>query len=126
MSVLSLDWTHRGQTFQLGVGDLVRVSLWGNGTTGFQWSAMPMPDGPLEEVETALIGALHGAEMDPPRVHGSGSLRELTFRGTRPGEAKLMIRYWRGVEAPEDVIYQVTINVRDDSEPDDAQTGGPS
>jgi predicted secreted protein len=127
MSELQLDWTDRGQTFEVGVGDLVRVSLWENGTTGFYWSPVTVHDDPLEEVDGGHIGPSISAEVEQPPVLGSSSLREMTFRGCRPGTRDLVIRYWRGVEAPEDVIYQVTVKVRDDrSSPVDAQAGGSS
>jgi predicted secreted protein len=113
MSELQLDWTHRGQTYEVGVGDLVRVSLWGNATTGFYWSPMLAPDDSLEEVDASQLGPPSGTEAELPTVLGSSSLQEMTFRGRRPGTQDLVIRYWRGVEAPEDIIYQVTIKVRD-------------
>jgi len=121
MGELRLNWTDRGQTFEVSVGDLVRVSLWGNPTTGFYWSPVPAPEDPLEQIDIDQLAPSINAETQARTVLGTGSIQEMTFRGRRPGTRDLMIRYWRGVEAPEDVIYQVVIKVRGDgSTPDNA------
>ncbi|SDS83685.1 Chagasin family peptidase inhibitor I42 [Friedmanniella luteola] len=112
MSELRLAWAQRGQHFEVKPGDLVRVALWGNGTTGFSWSPALPPGSVLEEVTESQLAAQDPAGSGPPRVLGSGSLTEYTFRATRPGKADLVLRYWRGVEAAEDVIYQTVITVR--------------
>lgn len=127
MSELLLDWTDRGATREVSVGDLVRVSLLQNGTTGYFWSAMPTQgDDPLEQIDGER-GSGGESPAEPPSVLGTGIMREMVFRGRRPGTRPLVLRYWRGVEADDDVIYEVTVNVRDQwSGADDATAGGSS
>src|SRR5215472_13060701 len=126
MSQLRLDWTNRGETFQVHVGDLVQVSLWGNATTGFFWSPVPTgADAPLEQADDRQLGPQDSADTEPPITLGAGSAQEMAFRARRLGTEDLTIRYWRGTEAPEDIIYQVTIEVLDDSQgPDNTEAGG--
>jgi len=110
MSELRLDWTNRGQAYEVDLGDVVRVSLLQNGTTGYFWSRVPVPDDLFEEI----VGESgEGAPpRDPPAILGSGTMRELAFRARRPGTRNLGLRYSRGVESPDDVDYEVEIKVR--------------
>jgi predicted secreted protein len=116
MNQLRLDWADRGKMFQVHVGDLIRVSLWGNATTGFFWSPVPTgADAALEQVDDRQTGPPDSLDTEPPIVLGAGSTHQMAFQARRPGTEDLTIRYWRGTEAPEDVIYQVTIEVLEDS-----------
>jgi predicted secreted protein len=112
MSDLKLDWTDRGSTYEVRVGDLIRVSLLEQGTTGYFWSPVRRPDDPLEIVEE--YGPSDRRDDLPPEVLGTGSMREITFRGRLPGTSNLVIRYTRGVDTDTDITYQVRIKVGDD------------
>ena len=123
MSELRLAWGDRDQTFQVHVGDMVHVSLWGNGTTGFFWSPAPVAGGALEYVDRESAAGTD-AETGPLAVLGSGGERDLTFRAHKIGRHELSIRYSRGLEDPDDIVYQVTIDVRRDVPADGKQGQG--
>jgi len=113
LSELQLDWTHRGQRFQVEVGDLIRVALWSNATTGFYWSPVLNNDDVLEEADDAeLKHEVVSVELETPTVLGSGALRQMGFWGRRPGIQDLVLRCWRGIPSAADIEWRATIEVR--------------
>jgi inhibitor of cysteine peptidase len=96
-AALSLAEADNGKAFTLNVGDTMTVTLAGNPTTGYEWTA------DLTDEAAALLVA---AEDDPayladtvdPNVVGSGGMYTFTFTAAAAGQVELKLKYWRSFE----------------------------
>jgi len=80
-------------TTELVPGQLLRIELEGNPSTGYRWDV----DGELPPQLEAVDGLADGPAMDPagpPRV-GAPRPQWLHFRAVAPGQAELRLRWHR-------------------------------
>lgn len=97
-AALALTEADNGKTFTLDVGDTMTVTLAGNPTTGYEWTA---------DLSDEVASLLVAAEDDPayladtvaPNVVGSGGMYTFTFTAAAAGQVELKLKYWRSFEA---------------------------
>jgi len=88
-------------------GEAFRISLEGNITTGYSWTAK-FDDRSLELVEQKYVESGH-----EPDLVGAGGADNFTFRGLKTGRFEINFGYARpwekGIEPVKTAVYEVTI-----------------
>lgn len=104
---VTLSAADAGRTIDLHRGDILKIDLEGNPTTGYNW------------LVTAMDGAILEQQGEPgfradSQLLGAGGMITLTFRAVLAGTTKLQLGYMRSWE--KDVAplqtYEVTIVVK--------------
>jgi inhibitor of cysteine peptidase len=92
-----------GRAITAGLDDEIMIQLLENPTTGFIWK-MERAEGPIE-----LIG--EDQRPEAPVQFGSGGTRELRFRGTAPGTARVELKHWRPWEGEASVVDRLRVTI---------------
>jgi len=99
---LDLTQTDNGKTFTVKVGDTITVTIPGNVTTGYQWTAA------LSDKDAALLKAVgepaYVEESADEQLVGAGGTYTFTFTAAAEGKAELKLIYWRSFEPDVDPI----------------------
>jgi len=97
-----------GKTFEVAVGQQVRVQLPSNPTTGYQWSVLGDP-APLKFVKSD-----YAADPQAAGRMGAGGTQTLRFTAKASGKVELKLGYARSWEkdVPPAKTFSVTIVVR--------------
>lgn len=102
---IDLDERNSGDTIHVLPGEIIRVRLRSNPSTGFSWELGPLEDG-FFEVENKF-------EADPHREGeaGYGGCDIWTFRAERPGETDISLTYERPWEdsRPADKMFKLHV-----------------
>lgn len=94
--LLQLGEADNGQSFTVSVGDTIEVTLPGNPTTGFAWSAaLSDEDGALLEQEG---DPTYVPETSDETLVGGGGTYTFRFKALAEGEAELKLVYARSFE----------------------------
>ena len=102
---IDLDEHNSGETIQVLPGEIIRVKLRSNPSTGYSWELGPLEDG-LFEVESKF-------EADPHKEYeaGYGGRDIWTFRAERSGETDISLSYERPWEdnRPADKTFRLHV-----------------
>jgi len=103
---LVLGQNDSGATVSLRQNQIISVSLWGNGSTGYTWDVVP-------GAESILIQQGNPEFVADSDLIGSGGTYKFTFKASVPGTATLNIIYHRpfetGVAALQTFAITVTV-----------------
>lgn len=100
-------------TTELAIGQLLRIELEGNPSTGYRWDVDGELPPQLEAADGLPDGPAATTTGAPPRV-GAPKTQWLHFRAVKPGPAELHLRWhrpWEGDAAPARTA-RYPINVR--------------
>jgi inhibitor of cysteine peptidase len=108
--VLQLGETENGQSFTVSVGDTIEVTLPGNPTTGFEWTAaLSDEDGALLEQEG---DPTYVPETADETLVGGGGTYTFRFKALAEGQAELKLVYTRSFEdAPPEQTFTAALSI---------------
>ena len=99
-----------GKAYTVKVGDTIEVTIPGNPTTGFSWTAA------LTEKDAAVVQQVgepaYASETSDSMVVGAGGVYTFTFKAAAKGEALLKLVYarpWESVEPEQTFAVTLTI-----------------
>ncbi|MCE5254403.1 MAG: protease inhibitor I42 family protein [Actinomycetia bacterium] len=103
-----LDENDDGATVTLEVGDILKVALRGNPTTGYSWTVTQSDEA------AAILESVGGPYYVPDTgLIGSGGVFTFVFKAVSPGEATLSLAYSRPWEdVPPSETFSVTVLVQ--------------
>lgn len=106
MTMLSLVETDNGRTVDVGVGDVVQVTLPENATTGYRWA--------IDRYAEDVIEAVGSEPRYRSEAVGSGGEVVFAFKGKKAGAGEIALKHWRHFEGDRSVIarFRVRLNVR--------------
>lgn len=106
----ALNESANGKTIELRVGEVVRVRLHSNPTTGFSWEFRAPENGVIALDKNAFIPPENKNDMcGVPGVH------ELVIRAVKPGRAELQGVYrrpWEKRDPANDTTFRLTVEVK--------------
>lgn len=100
------------QQADVAVGDLVKVTLCSNPTTGFSWHEPAISDAAVVSLADKTFGAAPAGETGP--AVGAAGTDSFTLRATAKGTSTVVLRYsqpWSGGTTSE-WTYTLTVTVR--------------
>ena len=102
----TLTETDNDRTIDIPVGEIVRISLPENATTGYRWAIDRVHDEGIEAVGSEP----HYAE----NAIGSGGDVAFTFKVKKSGTGEIVLKYWRHFEGDRSVLkrFRVRLNAR--------------
>ena len=103
MSTVTLSNADNARSIRVRTGDEIVVRLSENPTTGYRWFAERI-DGPVTLESDSY------ASTPPVRI-GSGGMRELRFRATAPGAARLELKHWQEWEGDSSVTERFAVDI---------------
>ncbi len=105
--VHQLNASDNGRTVVLRSGEVLRVVLPENATTGYRWA--------VERWDREVAGLVAEAPQYPPgSAVGSGGHVEFLFKARKPGFGEIVLREWRPWAGSASVIdrYRIYLEVR--------------
>jgi inhibitor of cysteine peptidase len=104
--MLSLVETDNDRTVDVHLGDLVRVTLPENATTGYRWT--------VDHCDEEWIEAPGSEPRYPAKAVGSGGEVTFTFKAKKVGTGEVVLKHWRHWEGDRSVIarFRVRLNVQ--------------
>ena len=103
MSTVTLSNADHGRSIPVQTGDETVVRLPENPTTGYRWFVERI-DGPITLESDSYTAS-------PPVAIGSGGMRELRFRATAPGAARLELKHWQEWEGDSSVTERFAVDI---------------
>lgn len=107
MTTLTVSETDDGRTISAHAGDEVVVRLPENPTTGYRWYVERIDGNVVHEGDSFALG--------PDVKIGSGGIRELRFRATAAGTARLQLKRWQPWEGEHSVDARLAVTLTIDS-----------
>ncbi len=109
---LAVDYSQSGKQVEATVGDVIKITLDSNATTGYAWQLKSNSD-------ESVVGLLDHQYVEPPAgggepLVGAGGSEEWRFRAEASGTSKLHLEYgqpWEG-GAKADKAFDLTIVVK--------------
>ena len=101
-----------GQQADLAVGDLLKVTLCSNPTTGFSWQEPAISDAAVISLVDKTFGAATASGTGP--VVGAAGTDSITLKATAKGTSTVVLQYsqpWLGGTSSE-WTYTLTVTVR--------------
>jgi len=106
----SLTEADNGKKIEVHTGDIIRITLESNITTGYSWENADKVD---KDVLT-LDANDYVSDPNPEELDGVGGNTVIVYRALRPGKAKIDLVYLQSWEPSEfDQKYSVTVEVSD-------------
>ncbi len=107
ISVTTLTQADDGRLVSVGLGDVIKVSLAENPTTGYRWAADALDMTVLQLQDSTY-------SLNPGGGIGGGGIRTMTFQAASPGSARLKLKLWRewGGDASITNRFSVTVTVQ--------------
>ena len=107
---LRLAEADNGKAYTVKVGDTIEVTIPGNPTTGFGWTAA------LAEKDAALVQQVgepvYAAEATDETIVGAGGTYTFTFKAVAKGQADLKLVYSRSWESvPPEKTFSVRLTI---------------
>lgn len=105
-AVVELSEADNGRVLAAQVGDLLRIRLAENASTGYRWD--------LESASSDVLEALESDVAYPPSVVGASGTVTFSFRARQPGQGELRLRHWRRWQGDASVTrrFRLTLHVR--------------
>ena len=106
LMMLSLVETDNDRTVDVRLGDVVRITLPENASTGFRWT--------IDRYDEDIIEALGSEPRYTAGDVGSGGEIAFTFKAKKAGRGKIALKHWRHWEGDRSVIgrFRVRLNVQ--------------
>jgi inhibitor of cysteine peptidase len=92
-----------GKSVVIGVGDLLRVELEENPTTGFRWEIDQLP--PLIQLQQCSY------LRNPETSIGGSTRRVFEFRSVATGTSELKLKRWRAWEGEQSVEQRFIVSI---------------
>jgi len=105
--IVALTQADNGKTIHVHTGDLVALSLYENGTTGYTW-ALKQPDATILALQSSMFNA-------PPHSNhlvGVGGTRVFTFLAKKSGTVHLQLKYWRSFVGDSSIAERYNVMVK--------------
>ena len=104
--MLSLLEADNDRTVDVRVGDVVRITLPENATTGYRWT--------IDRCDEDIIEALGSEPRYPAGAVGSGGEIAFNFKAKKVGAGEIALKHWRHWEGDRSVIarFRVRLNVQ--------------
>jgi inhibitor of cysteine peptidase len=102
--MLEMDQTQNGSVVEVSVGNILRVTLPENPTTGYRWQLGTLRE-PVVHVEADTFEAGQGS-------YGAGGARRWEFRASQVGVVHLEIELRRSWEPRPIETFRITIDVK--------------
>jgi inhibitor of cysteine peptidase len=105
LTMLSLIETDNDRTVEVRLGDVVRITLPENASTGFRWT--------IDRYNEDIIEALGSEPRYTAGDVGSGGEILFTFKAKKAGRGEIALKHWRHWEGDRSVIgrFRVRLNV---------------
>ena len=96
-----------GRLLSVGLGDVIKVNLAENPTTGYRWAVDTLDTTALQLRESTY-------SMTPGGGIGGDGVHTMTFQAASPGSAKLNLKQWREWAGDASIInrFSVTVTVQ--------------
>lgn len=109
---LAIDYSQSGEEIEAAPGDVVRLTLDSNATTGFQWQLV----GNTNEAAVTLLDNQYVApeESEGEPLLGAGGREEWAFKAASEGKSELRLEYsqpWEG-GTKADKTFTLTVVVK--------------
>jgi inhibitor of cysteine peptidase len=106
LTMLSLIETDNDRTVEVRLGDVVRITLPENASTGFRWT--------IDRYDEDIIEALGSEPRYTAGDVGSGGEILFTFKAKKAGRGEIALKHWRHWEGDRSVIgrFRVRLNVQ--------------
>ena len=99
-----------GKNIEVHTGDIIRITLESNITTGYRWENADKVDKDI----LALDANGYVSDPNPEELDGVGGNTVIVYRALKPGKAKIDLVYLQSREASEfDTKFSVTVEVSD-------------
>jgi inhibitor of cysteine peptidase len=104
--MLSLVETDNNRTIDVHAGDVVRITLPENASTGYRWA--------IDRYDEEIIEPLGSEPRYPAEGTGSGGEIAFTFSTKKAGIGEIELKHWRHWEGDRSVIgsFRVRLNVQ--------------
>jgi inhibitor of cysteine peptidase len=104
--MLSLLEADNDRTVDVRVGDVIRITLPENATTGYRWT--------IDRHDEDIIEALGSEPRYPDNAVGAGGEIAFNFKARKAGTGEIALRHWRHWEGDRSVIgrFRVRLNVQ--------------
>jgi inhibitor of cysteine peptidase len=95
-----------GRTVDIRLGELVRVNLPENATTGYRWA--------IDRYDEEFIEAVATEPHYTANAIGSGGEVEFIFKGKKIGSGGIMLKHWRHWEGDSSITsrFRLRLNVQ--------------
>jgi inhibitor of cysteine peptidase len=105
-TMLSLVETDNDRTVDIRLGEMVKVTLPENATTGYRWA--------IDRYDEEFIEALATKPHYTAKAIGSGGEVAFTFQGKKTGAGEIALKHWRQWEGDASVIgrFRIRLNVQ--------------
>lgn len=100
-----------GKNIEVHTGDIIRITLESNITTGYSWKNADKVDKDILRLDRDA----YASDPNPEELDGVGGKTIIVYRALKPGKAKIDLSYMRGWEPDADDIekFSVTVEVLD-------------
>ena len=102
--MLVLSQTDNDRTVSVRVGDMVRISLPENASTGYRWT--------IERYDDEFLEALPAEAGYTSKSIGSGGAIAFMFCTRKAGTGKLVLKHWRHWEGDESVTKRFRLQLQ--------------
>ena len=101
-----------GKNIEVHTGDIIRITLESNITTGYSWENADKADKDI----LALVNNDYVSDPNPEEMDGVGDSTVIVYRALKPGKAKIDLVYLQSWDPSEfDTKFSVTVEVSDRS-----------
>ena len=100
----SLGETDNDRTVDVHVGEIVKVTLPENATTGYRWA--------IDSYDEKHIEALATEPHYTAKGIGSGGEVAFTFQGKKVGSGDIALKYWRHWEGDSSIINRFRLRLK--------------
>jgi inhibitor of cysteine peptidase len=106
LTMLPLVETDNDRTVEVRLGDVVRITLPENASTGYRWT--------IDRYDEDIIEALGSEPRYPAGDVGSGGEIAFNFKAKKAGSGEIALKHWRHWEGDRSVIgrFRVRLNVQ--------------
>lgn len=110
-SFVDVDEKSNGKTIEVHTGDLIRITLESNITTGYDWQNADKVDGDILKLDRND----YVSDPNPEELDGIGGKTVIVYRALKPGKANIDLAYMRSWEPDADDMekFSVTVEVLD-------------
>ena len=107
---INLTEADNGKNIEVHPGDIIRITLESNITTGYSWENADKVDKDI----LALDSDAYVSDPNPEELDGVGGNTVIVYRALKPGKAKIDLVYLQSWEPSEfDARFSVTVEVSD-------------
>ena len=107
---INLTEADNGKSIEVHTGDIIRITLESNITTGYSWENADKVDKDI----LALDANDYVSDPNPEELDGVGGNTVIVYRALKPGKAKIDLVYLQSWEPSEfDTKFSVTVEVSD-------------